>query len=131
MPECLIGQVPSLRLPKCLSSQLPTCFKCPSTQVHFECPSASSALLHHLPNHPECRSTRASFECLKCPSDALSARVPECLECTSASVSQLVSQPVSHSAGLQCWFSKLISTLRAHTLREDIILRLKKLSTIV
>ena len=100
-----------------------------------------------VPRVPDSLSARLS-KCLssvwvpKCPS-ALSARVPKwissarvpkvawLLECPSAlGVPKCFSKSISHSAiqsaGLQCWFSKLISTLSAHSLMENLILRQRK-----
>ena len=140
------------RVPKCSSAWV---LKCPSVLRAPECPSplsveCSSALwvseCLKCPNAlvpwvtkgpsalwvPECPSV-LSARVLICPSSALStlsARVPW-VTWLHKCFSQSVSQPASQSAGLQCWFSKLISTLRAHTLSEDIVLQLRKLSTVV
>ena len=142
VPDRLSAWVPkcplSARVHKCLSVQVPKCLQCLIAQVSLECPSAWSA---QVPKCLECHSAQVLFECssvlsalsagvLTCPSSALSSRVPW-VPWVPKCLSQSVSQPASQSAGLQCWFSKLISTLRTHTLREDIILRLKKLGTVV
>ena len=119
LSECLSARIPKCPLSawvsKCLSAQVPWVpEKCTSTQVSWvlKCPSALGAAA------PTCPSSALSARVLKYPLNPLSARVPEsleCLECPSTSVSQLVSQPAGQ-LGLQCWFSKLISTLMAHTL---------------
>ena len=137
--DCLSVCVPkcpsSVRVLNCLSAQVSKCLEFPSSQVPFKYPNASST---QVPKCPECWSTYVPFECLECPS----AQVPfEWLKCSSTWVpwvpwvpkclSQSISQWASQSSCLQRWFSKLISNLRAHTLREDIILRLRKLPTVV
>ena len=121
----------SFRVPKCLE-----CLSTSSAQVSFECPSASSP---QVPWVPKCSSPFECLEYLEC----LSAQVPEwleCLRCSSARVpwvpwgskclSKSVSQSASKSAGVQYWFSKLISNLRAPILREDLFLQLRKLDLI-
>ena len=152
VPEC-----PSVfQVPECLSAQVPKCLECPSVQVPFKCPSVWSAQVPfeclkcpspQVPWVPECPSALwvpwvpQVLKCVsKCPS---SLRVPECLEyleclrCSSAPVPweskcliKSVSQSASQLVGVQCWFSKLISTLRAPIWREDLILRLRKLDLI-
>ena len=123
-PEC-----PCAWMPKC-PSVLRT--YCPSARRVPEClkwPSALSASSDQVP-----------FECLECPSAQVTC---ECLKCSSArvpwvpwvpwkpnSLGKSISHSASKSAGLQGWFIKLISTFRAHTIREDLILRLRKLDII-
>ena len=159
MSKSLLNKVP--RLPKCSSAGVPKCpssarvpkrlsafsvrvLKCPSgvrvSQVS-KCPSVWSArvpkspLSARVPKCPECWSVDVLFKCFEC-------QVPfDCLMCSSARVPWVpwvpkffihsVSQSASQSAELQCWFSKLMSSLRAHTLREDIILWLRKLPIVV
>ena len=105
------------RFPKCSSAwvssgQVP--FEYPNAQVP-ERPSAQVSWV------PECPSALRVPKCLECPSaqvpfellsslSALSIRVPR----ESKRLSKSVSQSASHSAGLQYWFSKLTSTLRAN-----------------
>ena len=81
----LLNKVP--RLHKCPSTWVP---KCLSSAWEAKCPSALSA--------------RVS----KCPSTARVPWVPWESKCLSKSVRQ----SASYSVGLECWFSKLISTLR-------------------
>ena len=121
-PEC-----PSALSVKCASAlRVSECLKCPNALVPWV-PKGPSALW--MPECPSALSTRV----LTCPLSALSAlsaRVPW-VTWVHKHFSQSVSQPASQSAGLRRWFSKLISTLRAHTLSEEVVLRLKKLSTVV
>ena len=109
------------RVPKCpLSARVP---KCPSSvQVHqcLECPS--SLRVPKCPNCSECRLPTCSSSTLRSPSTLIAL---------STQVLQSVSQLANQSAGLRCWFSKLISTSRTHTLRENKILRRRKLPTVV
>ena len=146
--ECL--KCPSAWMPKYLSALRVT--ECPSTLSVWVSNCSSSARVLQV---PQCPSAQVSWvpKCPKRPSNAQIPQVPkcpsassaqmpfECLKYLSAQVlwvswvpkwlSQSFSQSARQSADLQCWFSKLISTLRAHTLREDIILRLRKLPAVV
>ena len=102
---------PLLKCP--LSARVPKCLECSSAQVLFECPSTSGSQVLECPKCSSalsagvltCSSSTLSARVPKCPSSALSAQVPECLGCLerpSASISKLVSQPVSqlvYSAG--------------------------------
>ena len=118
----LLNKVPQVpRVPKCLIAQVPKCLECPSAlqmSECFKCPSAQ------VPWVPKCLSAIRVPKCLRCPECPSTLRVPQ--KCLSKSVSH----SSIHSAGWQCWFSKLISTLRAHTLRKNLILRLRKLDLI-
>ena len=107
------------RVPKCLSSvqmhkfprgQVPKCLERPSSQVPFKCLSVLTA---QVPKWLECPSDEVPLECPIALSilSASSVRVPWELKCLSKSVSQ----SASHSACLQCWFSKCTSTLRANS----------------
>ena len=104
---------PSAQVPERPSAQVPwvpECLECPSSQVPFKCLSVSSA---QVPKWLECPSDELPLEWPIALSilSASSVRVPWGLKCLSKSVSQ----SASHSAGLQCWFSKLTSTLRANS----------------
>ena len=129
-------------VPVCLSAQVPWVSEYPSAlwvPECLKCPSAFSVLSAQVPKFIERPSARVLFECLEyleCPS---ALQVPECLECLWCPTgrepwvpweSKYLSQSPSQLAGLQCWFSKLISTLRTHILRKDLILRLRKLDLI-
>ena len=102
-------------------------FQWPSAQVP-EWPSALGVPECLKCRVAECPSALQMPEYLKCLS-VLSARV-SFVPCESKCVSKSVTQSPSQSAFLQGWFSKLISTLRANTLRQDLILRLRKLDLI-
>ena len=85
---------------QCPIAQVPECLECLSAQASFEFPSAQ---VPQVPRYPDRRSTHVPYKRLECPI----AQVPfeclkcsrleclVCLECPSASVSHLVSQPIS------------------------------------
>ena len=106
--ECPSAQVPER--PSAQVPWVPKCLEFPSSQVPFKCLSVSSA---QVPKWLECPSDELPLEWPIVLSilSASSVRVPWGLKCLSKSVSQ----SASHSAGLQCWFSKLTSTLRANS----------------
>lgn len=112
--------------PKCLSVQVPKSFECSCAQVPFECSSASNAQVPWMPERPSALRMPWVPECPSSGDCPTSARVPWVPKCFSKSSSHSAGQ----SAGLQCRFNKLISTLRAHTLRENLILRLRKLDLV-
>ena len=123
-------------MPKCSGAWVPEWSR---AQVLFEFVSAWVLKCHTsvmcpstlMPWVPKCLSA-PSAQCARsagvrtCLSSALSGRVPfDCVKCSRFLVpsvrwvpncfSQSVSQSASPPVGLQCWFSKLISTLRGHT----------------
>ena len=124
VPECPSARVfkcpLSARVPKWLSAQVPKFLECLSAQVPFD------SRVSRVSKCTSALSARVPFDCLK-RSRSRVPSVPWVPKCFSQSVSQSASQ----SVGLWCWFSKLTPTSRALTLREDKILRRRKLATVV